>query len=115
MGVGQDRARHGTPWINMEIASPAIQSLRCFFEHRQILWLPLRLPRKLDSCAGDPCNMDHVRPRVSPWLACAVLACVAGMAAQQAESTLPVFRSAIDLTTVTATVVDQKGQLVTGL
>ena len=44
------------------------------------------------------------------------VAVVSGVAAsQQVAPTLPIFKSAIDLTTVTATVLDKNGALVTGL
>jgi Ca-activated chloride channel family protein len=47
-----------------------------------------------------------------PWLVSAFCVAVVTLTAQQ---TLPVFKSAIELTTVTATVVSREGQLVTGL
>jgi Ca-activated chloride channel homolog len=46
-------------------------------------------------------------------LGAAIMACIA--ASRQVVPQLPIFRSAIDLTTVTATVVDRNGALVTGL
>src|SRR5215471_170966 len=45
----------------------------------------------------------------------AVLVCTCVAASQQIAPTPPIFKSAIDLTTVTATVVDRSGALVTGL
>jgi Ca-activated chloride channel family protein len=49
------------------------------------------------------------------WFVAALLACGSGARAQQGTPPLPVFKSAIELTTVTATVVNRDGQLVTGL
>src|SRR5262245_7929725 len=46
-------------------------------------------------------------------LVAAIMGCVA--ASQQITPQLPIFKSAIDLTTVTATVLDRNGALVTGL
>src|SRR5262249_39166232 len=46
-------------------------------------------------------------------LGVAILGCLA--ATRQVAPQLPIFRSAIDLTTVTATVLDRNGVLVTGL
>lgn len=56
-----------------------------------------------------------MRARCSLWFMCALLAGAAAVGAQQTESPLPVFRSAIELTTITATVLDRDGRLVPGL
>jgi VWFA-related protein len=59
-------------------------------------------------------------PRVAPHrrrvaMIALTLAAGIGVAAQQPEARLPIFRTAIDLTTVTATVLGPNGALITGL
>src|SRR5439155_17280929 len=54
-------------------------------------------------------------PHRASLLVLTLTASVAAWAAQQPELRPPMFRTAIDLTTVTATVVDKNGALITGL